>query len=118
CALGIDEAPSHVESGSRITGAVSHGQGAGVDGAKTLGVSLQQQLALVVPELDKLLRILLDHADVEGRGHIGEALTHPLVAAGSESDRVPPPLMRYFVGRDHFPISAVTPVQTERMANG
>src|SRR5208337_2080223 len=78
-ALGIDEAPGYVRPSARVIGAVSHGQWAQIDGAKTLSIFFQQQLALVIPELDYLLRVFLDHADIEGRGHIRESLAHPLV---------------------------------------
>ena len=71
---------------------------------KLLSVSLQQQFALVVPELDELLRILLDQTDVqeEDEGVCRRSLRSS-TGRGRKQSRPCAPLMSYFVGRNHFP---------------
>ena len=97
---------------------VSHGYGAGINGAKAFRVAFQQQFALVIPEFDKFLGFFLDHLMVEGGRHIGETFAHPLVAIGSEADRMSPPLVRDLVRRNHLPVAAVALVHAQLMTDG
>ena len=50
--LGVDEVTGYIVTGSRSVRTVAQGYGADVDGAKTLGIALQQHLALVFPEFE------------------------------------------------------------------
>src|SRR5205823_14816068 len=50
--------------------------------------------------------------------HVGEAFAHPLIAPGTEAYRVAPPLMRDFMGCDHFPVATVTPIHSKLVAHG
>src|SRR6266566_3427193 len=54
---------------------------------------------------------------VKRRRHVREAFAHPLIAAGAETHGMPPPLMRHFVGRNHFPVAAVAPIDAKLVAN-
>ena len=71
------------------------------------------ELALVIPEIDELLRILFDELDEKGSGHIGKTLAHPLVTIGIEAHHVAPPLVCDFVGRYHLPVSVISKVEPE-----
>ena len=115
--LRIDEPPCDVPARARVIGAIPHGQGTRVNGPKTLRVSLQQQLALIIPEREELLGVLFNHAEVQRGGHVGKSLFDPLIAPGIGPHRVPPPFMCDLVRGNHFPVPAIAPVHAELMPN-
>src|SRR6202040_776947 len=56
-------------------------------------------------------------AEVERRGHVSEALAHPLVATGTEPHSVAPPLMCDLVRRNDLPIASIAKVHAKLMSN-
>ena len=117
-ALGINEAAGDVVAGAGIVGAITHGERADVDRAETLRIFFEEEFAFIVPEADELLLILFDQGNIERGGHLGETFAHPLITAGAEADGVTPPLVGHFVGSDDFPVAAISPIESEFMANG
>ena len=54
-AFRVNEMPGHVKAGTIVAHAVTHGERAGIDGAETHIVPLDQHRAFIVPELNKSL---------------------------------------------------------------
>ena len=117
-ALGINEAAGDFVAGAGIIGAITHGERADVDGAETLSIFFEEEFAFIVPEADELLLILFDQGNIERGGHLRETFAHPLITAGAEADGVTPPLVGDFVGSNDFPVAAISPIESEFVADG
>ena len=88
-------------------------------GRKPIFIFLREQVALQFPEVDEVVGLGARELEIDGRGFVGEAFAHPLVAIATEADGVAPPLVRHFVRRDHVPIGGLGEVaEAEKMLLG
>src|SRR5882672_8904908 len=72
-------------------------------GLATLGgrPGIDNEVALVFPEIDEFACVLADILHVQRRRKLGKPLAHPLIVITVPAYRVPPPLMSNFV-RSHI----------------